>query len=333
MKRGINNFIAAIFIFILFSLYAFAAGGGGGGGSSSGPGFSSARDSVFIVVNADYSSSFYLKNNTKYDLRISTKNGNATLNFGSYFIDLEQGDNLVDLNDNSLVDINFRLERIKGSMADIRVIDIQDRIPAKPKPVVVKTEKINEEDAEREKIRCSGLETMKERVSCRLGLDKERQERELELYYLPEECRAVYFTPREQCIARYKSVQTCWQFPAGSERVLCVKRVMKLGTLQEETEKCKSLEGDDKSACVKELSDKMYNMIKWRFYDLEERAEDFMARGLVGKDAVVDFIARVEENKIRFNEAKTYKERKDAILDVRVAWKGLVHKISENVRG
>ena len=128
MKRGISNFIVAAFIFIWFSLYVFAAGGGGGGGSSSGLGFASSRDSIFILVNQDYSAKFSLKNNTKYALEVNVDNSNATVNFGSYYFELKDGDNFADLNENGLADVNFRLEGIKGSRADIRIIDSKEQI-------------------------------------------------------------------------------------------------------------------------------------------------------------------------------------------------------------
>jgi len=95
----------------------------------------------------------------------------------------------------------------------------------------------------------------------------------------------------------------------------------------------KKLNGENKSVCVTEIKNKAYNLIKWRFYDLEERAEDFMMRGLADKESVVDFIVKTEENKVKFNEADSKEERKNIILDVRNDWKDLVRKIRENVAG
>ena len=335
MKRGINNFIVAAFVFILFSLYVFAAGGGGGGGSSSGLGFSSARDSIFILVNQDYSEKFSLKNNTKYELKVNVDDGNVTVNFGSYYLELKEGNNFADLNQNGLADINFKLESIKGSRADIRIIDAKEQVSVeKEESVIMDTSKKEVKDTEKEKIgeiKCANLKTIKERVSCRLGQEKEEQEEELQLYYLPEECAALSGASRGICIARYKSVQTCWKFPVGGERVSCVKRAIGLDTIQEEKEKCNKLIGENKSVCVRDIKNKNYDLIKWRFYDLEERAEDFMMRGLVDKEYVINFIVKVEEKKIRFNKADTKEERKNIILDVRNDWKGLVGNIKERL--
>ena len=335
MKRSINNFLTIIVIFLVLPIYAFAAGGGGGGGGGGGVlGFSSARDSILILVSRDYSEKFSLKNNTKYTLKIDVKDGNATVNFGGYYLELEEGDNFLDLNDNNLADINFNLVKIKGNRADVRIIDAKEQIKVATEDVIIKEPEIEEEeDEEEDEIKCAELKTIKERVSCRLEQEKEEQEEELQLYYLPEECVALSGASRGICIARYKSVQTCWKFPVGEDRVSCVKRTIRLGNLQEEKEKCNKLIGESKSVCAREIKNKNYDLIKWRFYDLEERAEDFMMRGLADKESVVDFIVKTEENKVKFNEADSKEERKNIILDVRNDWKDLVRKIRENVAG
>ena len=70
---------------------------------------------------------------------------------------------------------------------------------------------------------------------------------------------------------------------------------------------------------------------KWRFYDLEERAEDFMIRGLIDKELVVDFVVKVEENKVRYSEAKTKKEKREIILNVRTDGKKLEEFVRKNI--
>lgn len=66
---------------------------------------------------------------------------------------------------------------------------------------------------------------------------------------------------------------------------------------------------------------------------MEERAEDFMNRGLVDKTMVTAFIAKTELNKINFNEATTKEERKNIILDVRNDWKEFVEIVKDTLRG
>ncbi len=123
MKRKcVVNILLIFVILISLASYAFAAGSGGGGSSSSGLGFGS-RDSVYILVNQDYSEKFSLKNSTKYELKISVVNGTVDVNFGSVSIKLAEGGNFVDLNNNNLADINFNLISTKGKVANIRIID------------------------------------------------------------------------------------------------------------------------------------------------------------------------------------------------------------------
>ena len=335
IKGFIGNILLVFAILIGLSSYAFAAGGGGGGSSSSGLGFGS-RDSVYILVNQDYSEKFSLKNGTKYNLKVSVVNMTATLNFGSMAFQLKEGDNFIDLNENNLADINFNLIDVKAKVANIRIINEKDvrELPETNKKISEKSMaevKKDDTDSDEAKLKCGNLGTLKERISCRLGLEKDEQEKELELYYLPEECRTLSGSARGICIARYKSVQTCWKFPIGDERVSCVKRAMKLGTIQEEKEACNKLTGEEKSTCVRELKNKVYDLIKWHFYDSEERAEDFMNRGLVDKETVTDYIEKTEQNKAKFNEAKTKEQRKDIILAVKKDWQEFAHIVRENL--
>lgn len=338
MKRDFTVNILLVFaISIVLSSYVFAAGGGGGGSSSSGLGFSN-RDSVLILINNDYSQKFSLKNGTKYDLKINVENNKATVNFGNVVIELKNGDNFVDLNSNGFADIDFNLVSLDKNRANIRILNSKELVTLTGEDKNTIKEKtaaeVEKEDAandERE-LKCSNLGTLKQRVSCRLDLEKEEQEKELELYYLPEECRELNGSSRGLCIASYKSVQTCWKFPAGNERISCVKRAIKLENLQEQKEICNSKTVNEKAQCKKELKDKGYSLIKWHFYDLEERAEGLMQRGFIDKDAVVDFISKTEQNKISFNEAETKEERQGIISAVRNDWKEFADKVRENLR-
>jgi hypothetical protein len=333
MKRNVKNLTILGVVFVFLSMYVFAAGGGGGGSSSSGLGFSNARESIFILVNGDYSSKFSLKNGTKYDLEVDIEESKVDLKFSSLSLNPEEGDNFVDLNNDGFADINFKIESAQGRRADLRIIDVKDKVPVTTKETAVENDNeyenaVEEEEDEHYEIYCSELDTVRERISCRLDLEEEDQEEELEVYFLPEECRAVYFTPREECLERYESVQGCWQFPVGNERILCVKKVMNLGTIQEEKEKCSRLGGVQKLVCEDELKNKVYNLIKWRFYDLEERAEDFMHRNLIDKETATDFIITAEESKVKFNEVKAFEEKKNIILNVRIAWNDLMRDIN-----
>ena len=335
MRRKLVFYLSLICSSLYLISLAYAAGGGGGGSSSQGLGFGS-RDSIFILINSEYSEKFSLKNGTKYNLKIIIVNGSADVDFGVYRLPLNIGDNYLDLNENGLADMNFRLESAKGRNANLRIIDAKEQnkmIAAQEE--LKKEERMDAVDAKETedagKLKCGNLPSLKERVSCRLGLEEDEQEEELELYYLPEECRDLAGSEKGICIASYKSVQTCWKFPIGEERVSCAKRTLNLASIQEEKERCNKLTGENKSICVREIKNKNYNLIKWRFYDLEERVEDFLKRGLIDENAAIDFIAKTEQNKMIFNEAKTKEERKEIVLDVRQDWKALVDKIKESL--
>lgn len=146
---------------------------------------------MFILVNEDFSKKFSLKNSTKYELKIKVSDNNANVTFGTIEVLLEKGDNFVDLNNNNFADINFNLVKINGKRADVRIINVKNQVKLSL-PITV-TEKVLplEEDIEKDEteliehdedeLKCGNLETLKERVTCRIGLEEEEQEEELEI--------------------------------------------------------------------------------------------------------------------------------------------------------
>ncbi len=184
------------------------------------------------------------------------------------------------------------------------------------------------------KLKCSSLETVRQRVKCRLELSGEEQKEELDLKYLPEECGAIKSNPlkREQCIVIYKSFQRCWRFKDGPERFKCVREGLGLGqNLSEEIKRCNDKLGTEKASCIKTVRENVFTEIKFRFYNLEERAEHFMERG-ADKDLVTDFIAGIEIKKQEFNNAENNAERKQIIKDVQKKWKEFLEKAKEQIK-
>ena len=49
-----------------------------------------------------------------------------------------------------------------------------------------------------------------------MSYDKEEQIEELEVYFMPEECRVLEKGKQMSCINSYHSVQKCWEFPIGN---------------------------------------------------------------------------------------------------------------------
>ena len=168
-------------------------------------------------------------------------------------------------------------------------------------------------------LKCANLPTLRERTACRLDKDGTYGSGE-ELEYLPEECRSLS-GESEACIERYSIVQICWKQPIGEQRVSCVKNQLQLGDIAQESITC----GND-ITCTKALKDKVYSIIKWRLYDFEQRAHDFHLAG-TDEEEVIEFVMAMETKKINFNEAGTFLDRKDIILESRDLWNDFVEKV------
>ena len=169
-------------------------------------------------------------------------------------------------------------------------------------------------------LKCHNLGTMKERISCRLGLSDKDLENELEIAYLPEECRSITFAgDKEECVLLYSRSQQCWGLAIGNERNNCLKNLMKVKDLKEDRKNCKN-----DNQCINSLRKNAYALIKFGFYDLEERAEWLYEKGIITKEKAVDVIASLEEEKINFNNAKTKEERKQSIMSAKELWKNFI---------
>lgn len=177
------------------------------------------------------------------------------------------------------------------------------------------------------KLKCANLNTLKERVECRLSLTPSQQQEELAIQYLPEECRALSSdADKDSCIAQYGKVQPCWNIPPGDDRINCVKQKLDMRELRLEKVQCQKKSSNEKANCQHALKEKSYAAIKFRLYDLEERAENFMGRG-ADKNLVTDLIISIEEKKIQFNAAKTTSERKQVLIGARELWKQFIQDI------
>lgn len=179
---------------------------------------------------------------------------------------------------------------------------------------------------------CNDLPTLQERVRCRLALPEAELERQQEIQYLPEECRTIGDSAaREQCVELYRKLQACWEFPVGPERISCVKKIIKLGDVATEAAACDRLPNNETADCRNTLRSKVWSVIKFRFYDLEERAEELLERG-APISAVANFVAAQEEAKQRFNLATTKERRRTIILEVRAAWRTFVQTVTPQLK-
>lgn len=152
------------------------------------------------------------------------------------------------------------------------------------------------------------------------------------MQYLPEECRTIGDSAvRDQCVELYRKLQVCWEFPVGPDRIGCVKKIIKLGDVATEVTACNRLPKNEIADCSITLRSKVWSLIKFRFYDLEERAEELLERG-APLDAVANFVAAQEAAKERFNLATTKEQRRAIILEVRAAWRQFVQTVSTTLK-
>lgn len=184
-----------------------------------------------------------------------------------------------------------------------------------------------------EKLQCGNLSTLRERIFCRLNLAPAGIARELELQYLPEECRALSDNnAQEACEERYESFQPCWSVPAGRQRFDCARNILKLGPIVSgEVKKCQGLTGQARANCSQDLKNKVYDMIKFRLYDLEQRAERLGERG-ADLGAVADLEAVIEQAKQDLNNAQTFNQRRQIILDASAAWRNFLKTVKDQVQ-
>jgi len=168
--------------------------------------------------------------------------------------------------------------------------------------------------------------TLAGRVRCRLSLSEAELEAELAKQYLPEECRTLTSGKQETCVTRYRALQPCWLKPVGSARSACAAEKLGLkGTIAAQLKDCLKSQGADRAACQATARDKVFAMIKFRLYDLSERAEALIAKG-ISRDTVSDLVIAMETNKQSFNTATTYEARLKILNNARAIWKKFVAK-------
>lgn len=176
-------------------------------------------------------------------------------------------------------------------------------------------------------LQCGNLPTLYERVFCRQQLAPAGLAREYEIEYLPELCRArTDKAARALCIDLYRALQPCWQLAEGAERNACAGRLLKLtSSVGARKTECDEKSEADRPLCMELLRNDVHNMILFRMYDLEERAEALAGRDLPA-ELIAQFSAIVEEKKIAFDAAKDKAGRRQAILELRAAWQDFVIK-------
>lgn len=180
-------------------------------------------------------------------------------------------------------------------------------------------------------LQCDQAE-MRERILCRMKLEPAGILRENEIRYMPELCRTQEGAERDRCISLYKSFGPCWEAPSVAERITCARGVLSLGeNLKELTVACKEMEPADRDTCLAALRAKVYDLVLFRMYDLEERAEE-LSEGGVSLETIADFSAKVEQRKIEFVKAADKDGRRKAVTDLRADWKDFLARATPYLR-
>jgi predicted DNA-binding protein YlxM (UPF0122 family) len=197
---------------------------------------------------------------------------------------------------------------------------IQVSPPTQQQPQQESTKPIIGEDG----FRCSDLPTMRERIACRIKLKQEN-----ELNYLPEECRVLTGLERAKCINNYKNTIICFNKESDEERVNCARRAigLQIATIQQAREDCKG-----NQTCLNELKEKVFTLIKFRFYNLEYKAQEIMEKYNISESLVVDFISSIETKKQEFNNARSIEEKKQIIKDVIILWRQFIDQVKSEIR-
>jgi hypothetical protein len=173
-------------------------------------------------------------------------------------------------------------------------------------------------------LKCSDLPTMKERIACRIKLTTEN-----ELNYLPEECRVLTGLERAKCINNYKNTIICFNKESDEERVNCARRAigLQVATIQQARDECKG-----NQTCLNELKEKVFTLVKFRFYNLEYKAQEIMKKYKINESTVVDFIASIENKKQEFNSADSIEKKKQIVLEVISLWKQFIQKVKSEIK-
>ena len=183
------------------------------------------------------------------------------------------------------------------------------------------------------RFKCRAQASAIERIQCRLHLtDEELAETApdgtAEIYYLPEECRPLAEGEKGACVSAYARVQTCWRFE-GALREECIRKRVGLdekATVRDEKIRCLN------DACRAGLRQKVFSLVKFRFYSLEDKAAKLLRKG-VDEKTVSEFIAALEQKKQDFNAAQSLAAKKEIVREAVKLWNSFKLEAYKQLRG
>ncbi|OGH67101.1 MAG: hypothetical protein A2983_00155 [Candidatus Magasanikbacteria bacterium RIFCSPLOWO2_01_FULL_40_15] len=178
-------------------------------------------------------------------------------------------------------------------------------------------------------LKCGQLDSIKERVSCRLQLTPAEMKQEFSILYFPEYCKVEGgWADKKECLQLYQSFGTCWQIPLGDGRQQCARDVIGLSSWADEKNKCFMLMSKSHSKywkesedCKEELKEKVEHLILFNLYELEVEAEAALTSGKATIEAVANFDVLIEDKKAQLEKSKSIQDWRRIIVEAKMEWK------------
>lgn len=173
---------------------------------------------------------------------------------------------------------------------------------------------------------CREQPSMAERIVCRLGFPVTGA-----LDYQPEECRSKVLQGKIDCYDFYASVQPCWLNESDSERVSCARAAIGLlNPIKDERAQCETLNTANKAVCKQKLRVNVGKLVKFRLYQLSQKALYFHDEG-APRDQVVAFIQYIEETKQKYSGLGSKDAKIQLIREVQSKWSAFVGQIKDSL--
>ena len=184
-------------------------------------------------------------------------------------------------------------------------------VPATPsatmQPTVVSQRKLSA---------CENLASRRERVTCRVS-SKESDD----AFYTPEECRKKEGESKERCLKAYADTKKCFEPEKDEERFACARKVLGVGEISAMKKTC-----NGEKECLRKVKQNVFWMVKFRFYNLEEKAEELIGKGALASDVAV-LADALEQLKEDFNNAKSVAEKKEIVKKARGEWQKFLQTV------
>lgn len=177
-------------------------------------------------------------------------------------------------------------------------------------------------------LRCGQLETLKERITCRLNLSNEELSQEFKILYFPEYCKVEETQEdKNKCIIFYQKIGPCWEISPGPLRTQCAWKVIGLTSLNQEKKRCLVQSGENRIICTQKFKDKVEHLLLFHMYELNIQAEALLKRGDVDLEKVATFETFIETKKQELEKTKNIIEWKIIIQEVKEQWQKFIKKL------